>query len=254
MPIATERRNSLTMNDTARSKYLKLCDASSALWRNFFVRSVVLIILGIVSALLILPLFLCLIEWSYGLSGRKFIELDHSSLPYIYTAVFGVVVTLMTVVVTVNATQEENRKQATLKILLEARVSEYFQKTQDLVIEYFPSNETDCLKKLRDLSDSEDEREQKAVAAVFEVLNYYEFIAAGIRQRNLDKKMLKNTIRRILCRLVFDMRDIIRDIRVNQKRTKSYQHLVAIYWEWVDKTHKDEFDGSMGDDNQFFDC
>ena len=230
---------------------LKSQSALVNLWRSFVVRATVLLAIGIALALVVMPCFLGLVEWSYELSGRRFDKFDDTALPYIYTAAFGVVVTLLAVLATVGATQAENRKQATIKILLESRLSEQFQGDLDRIDMNFPKGEKVPIGDYESLVKSEDIDKKEVVKSVTRVLNYYEFLAVGILRGNLDEKMLKQTIRRLLCCLVNDMRDIIRDVRVTKSRKKSYGHLVAVFWLWVDKRNEDELDEELRSDRRY---
>ena len=218
---------------------------------KFVLRALAVLIVGLVLSLAIMPLFLRLIEWSYELSGRKFDALDATTLPYIYTAVFGVVVTLLTVVATVGSTQAENRRQATIKILLDARLSDYFQECLDRMEMHFPKGKKASLRKFNNFKKSRKNEEKKAAEAVRRVLNYYEFISAGIMKGNLDETLLKETVRAILCGLVNDMRTIIRDFRVGQNQEKNYENLVAVYWRWVDESVDEEFGEEIRKDRSY---
>lgn len=62
------------------------------------------------------------------------------------------------------------------------------------------------------------------------MLNYYEFVAFGVDMRDLDKTLLKGTIRSIMCNLVQDARYVIADQRAES--ATHYEHLAKLYEEW----------------------
>lgn len=221
------------------------------IWQHFLFKAVLLLVIGVLFALVTMPILLSLIEWSYGLSGRNFGRLDTGTLPYIYTAVFGVVVTLLTVAVTVSATRDENRKRSTQQILLDSRLSEYFQERLDLAEKHFPKGKKASLSLFNAFQKSSIAEEKEAAEALRRVLNYYEFIAAGVEHGNLDKDMLKETVRAMLCGLVYDTRDIIRDFRVTKREELNYQNLVAVYWKWVKEENSDEFGSDLRNDRGY---
>ena len=191
-------------------------------------------------------------ERTIGTFANK--SFDEGTFPYVYTTVFGVVfgvvVTIAAVVLTVITTRRENRKQATIKIMLDARISEYFQNKLALVDQYFPPGEKASLKKFRSYRNSTKKKDQEIAAAVVQVLNFHEFIAAGAMHMKLDNTMVRETIRGLQCRLAFDMRDIIRDFRKPKKQgdesqKKNLINLVAFYWKWVDEDNEDEYDKAL---------
>ena len=66
------------------------------------------------------------------------------------------------------------------------------------------------------------------------LLNYYEFIASAIRYGDLDEKLLKESLRGMLCNTYELTRDLI-----SYRRTKSrmpnlllYEHLEWLYLRW----------------------
>ena len=256
----------ITVKKYTKSAILFILDAIAWLCSKSLNRMIIWVIVligGPVVFLHALPEFLSntfdIIERSYQHFGRSFAELfesgeenrgksllDDGSLPYIFTTVvgvvFGVAVTIAAVILTVMSTRSENRKQSTIKILLEARMSKDFQADLALIQIYFPTGRKASPNKYQRLSRSPRIKEMQAATALLQMLNYYEFIGTGIRKGNLDSSMTKETIRGLLCRLVFDMRGIIRHYRVTMNQPKTFKDIVALYWLWVDKDQKSEFD------------
>lgn len=250
-----------TTRKRIRSVLLWVLDAVEWFCSNSFIRLVIWVFAVLCGPLILLffslevsSLSIDRIEGSYQRFGRSFIDLFGSkdvtlgtgSLPYIFTTVvgviFGVLVTIVAVFLTVRSTRSENRKQATIKILLEARISKDFQSNLTLIQDHFPSGKKASPAKFKAYSRSNQAIELRAATALLQMLNYYEFIGTGVKKGNLDSVMTKETIRGPLCRLVFDMRDIIRDYRITKKQQKTFQDIVALYWLWVDENQNSEFD------------
>lgn len=125
----------------------------------------------------------------------------------------------------------ERKQQDTHKILLDTRLSEYFQeqvRIRRLKLSPKKVNPDAMLKKYLDIESNES-------AAIQYLLNYYEFLSVGILSGNLDEGTLRDSIRQILCGLVFDMREVIHHLRVDEGRPRAYENLVKVYFNWVAK-------------------
>lgn len=156
-------------------------------------------------------------------------------------ALFGVAAALFTFILNARLTRRAQRKQHTITILLETRLSEYFQATisrrravfpefTDITFEMWdnarnaqPANSTPTAK-----DDAQQQRD--GAAALTQLLNYYEFLAVGVREGDLDKDMLHKTIRGIMCNLVDDARLLISEMR--RQSPKTYEHLAPLYDDW----------------------
>lgn len=243
--------------------FLKIIDCCLALARNSVIRKICWPIVSIAGLATILYLSLSLtslsissIEQSYQHFDNSLVDLfrrndgslDQGTLPYIFTTVlgvvFGIAVTIMAVVLTVRSTQAENRKQSTIKIILESRVSETFKNDLATIHTHFPDGRKASITKFKRYSKSNKLDEKKVANALIQMLNYYEFIAIGIRKGDIDGKMMKETIRGPLCRLIFEKRDIIRYYRVDMGQKKTFENIVALYWLWVDEGQKWEYDNA----------
>ena len=197
---------------------------------------IAIILVGILLASL--PISLNLLEWSYDFSGRNFEDADGNTFPYLYVAILGIVVgalsvafTIATILVSVDRANQERKIQDTQKILLETRLSTYYQSQLDIRRKYFPIG-GDAKKVLRIFKASGNSPQK---ATIKYLLNYYEFLAIGVLHQNLDETMIEQSLRQILCTLVFDMRLVIHHVRVVQNRPKSYEHLVKIHEMWAKK-------------------
>lgn len=187
--------------------------------------------------------------WFFGISLREF----NGTLPNIYVAIIGIAVTVVTIVETARTSRRNQRKKDTINILFESRLTPYHQSLQQKMQVHFPLGETVSLDDFKKLGKSKKPDEKEAADAVVQALNYHEYIAAGIRKGNLDEEMLRETVRGVVCRQVFERRNVIRYYRVEKDNEKTFEHLVAIYWQWVDKGKPEEFDTSMGKDDGYFD-
>jgi len=140
-----------------------------------------------------------------------------------------------------NAWQRErqSRKQHTVKILFDTRLSSEFRQHLEWRKHCFPEGQLvgaetyfDYLEARRsaELSDDRAFERRKSAEAIRSLLNYYEFIALGIRSADLDEAMMYNTVRGIMCNLIADMHEIVAAYRHRDPRT--YRHLVALYARW----------------------
>ncbi|MEO0944948.1 MAG: DUF4760 domain-containing protein [Pseudomonadota bacterium] len=142
--------------------------------------------------------------------------------------------------------EEQSRKQHTIKILFDTRLSSEFRQYLEHRKHHFaegsvidPARFTEYLAARRtvDLSDDDANSRRKSAEAVRSLLNYYEFIALGIKSGDLDEPMLKGMVRGMTCRLVADAHLVIRDYRADNART--FEHLTALYANWKDPEQPD---------------
>lgn len=73
---------------------------------------------------------------------------------------------------------------------------------------------------------------RKAARALTELLNYYEFLASGIRLGDLDEELLKENVRGFFCNLVDDARFVIIGLRKKQNSDLTYKNLIWLYERW----------------------
>lgn len=198
----------------------------------------------------LLPYFLSVAEWSYERSGKDFKKAAGDTFPYIYVSILGIAVGILGVAAALvavfvnarnarlereqraNSEEQARRQQDTQNTLLDTRLSRYYQEQVALRVSHFPSG-----KEAKPPEDVLDECQKKTdspqVSSVIYLLNYYEFLSIGILQGNLDETVLKESLRGILCRLVFDMRSVIAHAR--NENSKAFIYLVTIYDRWVSK-------------------
>ena len=141
---------------------------------------------------------------------------------------------------------DQARKQHTLDILFDTRLSSEFRRHLENRKRYFGEGEKvdpalfwEYLRPgIRPLDEtSEPFRKRECAEAIRALLNYYEFLALGIAREDLDEDMLKGTIRGIMVRLVRDMYDVIETHRMPNPHNdavneKTYEHLIRLYMRW----------------------
>ncbi|MDA7426052.1 DUF4760 domain-containing protein [Thalassococcus lentus] len=163
-------------------------------------------------------------------------------------AIVSVAVGLITFILSSRANRVAQRKQHTISILLETRLSDRFKMLNVQRRAKFPEYhdvtfedwnearlaqpENTSLKAKR-----EAQRRNEAADAVVTLLNYYEFLAVGIAEGDLDETLLKRTLRGIMCNLVDDCRNLICEMRKRNPRT--YENLAALYEDWRRPGSKD---------------
>ncbi|MQY43009.1 DUF4760 domain-containing protein [Epibacterium sp. SM1969] len=130
---------------------------------------------------------------------------------------------------TAAANARAQRKQHTINILFQSRLSEYFQTTNSLRKEIFPTDQDIYLDDWK-AARAQNGKPREGAEALQQLLNYYEFLAVGIEQGDLDKDLLRKSIRGIMCNLVDDARFMIAELRENDPTT--LEHLAQLYEEW----------------------
>lgn len=157
-------------------------------------------------------------------------------------AFVSVVAALGTFAYSAYAARRAQRKQQTMTLLLESRLSSEFRGILEKRRELFPEytdvtfdawNAARTAKSPNpdnELQRKTVERERESALALTQLLNYYEFLAVGIKEGDLDKELLRKTLRSIMCNLVDDCRDLIAEMR--RRRPSTYEHLTALYDDW----------------------
>lgn len=135
--------------------------------------------------------------------------------------------------------QSQSRKQHTIKILFDTRLSGEFRQHLERRKRHFPEGTTvdadeyfRFLEAKRDADTSDDDAlaQRHSAEAVRSLLNYYEFIALGIATGDLDEDMMRRSVRGIMCNLVADMHAVVAEYRRRDPRT--FEHLARLYASW----------------------
>lgn len=135
--------------------------------------------------------------------------------------------------------EAQSRKQHTINILFNSRLSPEFRQHLEYRRIHFPEGERIDYKRFKDHLTAERTKEtsgqdakdmRKSAEAVRSLLNYYEFIALGIKNGDLDEDMMKGSIRGNMCNLVADAVGVIEGYQVNNRLT--YEHVTELYQSW----------------------
>lgn len=140
-------------------------------------------------------------------------------------------------------TQRHQRKQHTIRILLETRLSAEYRGLLSSRSKNFPAG-TSISPKDFDLAHSgqcgpESKRSANSLVAI---LNHYEFIAVAIDAGDLDEQMMRRTVRGLMCNLVHDCRYLIPHFQSSNSRL--YEALVDLFNRWRDPTVHDAIEQS----------
>ena len=157
-------------------------------------------------------------------------------------AFISVIAAIATFAISSAAARRAQRKQHTITVLLDTRLSSEFQQTIERRRLRFPeySDVTfeawDAARKAVPANPSDPTQVAEAkltrdsALALTQLLNYYEFLAVGILDGDLDEPMLYKTIRSIMCNLVDDCRLLIAGMQ--EIKPSTYEHLTALYERW----------------------
>lgn len=156
-----------------------------------------------------------------------------------HISALGVCVALATFIWNAQRSRVQQRKQHTINILFQTRLSPEFRENLAKRKRYFQEGEAvsyqiynDYLTAQRDTEISDDEaiHRRESAEAIRSLLNYYEFIALGVSRNDLDEDMLRGSIRGIMCALVVDMAGII---KAEQKANPlAYSNLTRLFVRW----------------------
>lgn len=189
----------------------------------------------LLSAVLAATALFALAEW---LGGRRIvlaappIGLEKAQWVVLLGAVAAVAGWITSAIVTMR----NSIRQHTITTLLNSRLSEtYMSQTRLVNARYFtPSGAIYRL--------GEDEARSGApeaqIPALRYLLNYFEFIAVGIRYGDLDETLMKQTFRGILCGVYEAAEPLIRQRRTTPPGRKAaprtFEHLHWLYERWFD--------------------
>lgn len=119
-------------------------------------------------------------------------------------------------------------KQHTINTLLQSRLSTAFNEKAKELTKHFPG------KTAVTEADLTDPTKLEGIQAIKYLLNYHEFIAIGISQRDLDESLLKESIQGIVAGLYDRSRVYIEDRRRDDLGNFSY--FLWLYTRWKPKT------------------
>ncbi|RQZ16692.1 DUF4760 domain-containing protein [Burkholderia sp. Bp9031] len=166
---------------------------------------------------------------------------------------WGVVLTVAAAVIgwicTSLVSIQNSVKQHTVNTLLQSRLSATFIEKGNQLNRVLLQDGVRRKLTLADCAPTADKEHTEGIEAVRYMLNYYEFIAVGIRQADLDERLLRQTIRAIVCGLVIAARVYIEDSRkhehemladcddgdLRREGPRTYRNLLWLYERWKDR-------------------
>jgi hypothetical protein len=128
------------------------------------------------------------------------------------------------------------RRQHTINVLLQSRLSQAYQQRLRDAISKYPT-----IKKITKVKDGDwrDPKKWEALEGIKYMLNYFEFVAIGIRQGDLDEKTLKMSLRGIVLTLTQVADAYIKyargELKENDGQTSphSYEHVLWLKARWT---------------------
>ena len=175
------------------------------------------------------------------LSDAESEKLFFSTLPYIYVGLVAIIATVLMILVSSTISRQNQRKQDTVKTMLDSRLSKQYHDLTEVARAYHLKIDDDTKQTYEQYSKGlkSSGKMREGARAVQQVLNYFEFLSVGVPQRNFDEAMVKEIIRGILCGRVHTNRWIIQERR--KRKSLAYINLVAVYYRW----HKSKMDKEM---------
>lgn len=116
------------------------------------------------------------------------------------------------------------RKQHTLNVMVQARFNSEFKTAEKAVA---PNERNGVI----DVSDPNCPNRENFKT----VLNYYEFLASGIRNGDFDEQMVKDSLRGTILNLYEGCQEGIFKLRTNRRRVALYEHLEWLHRRWERK-------------------
>ena len=117
------------------------------------------------------------------------------------------------------------RKQHTLNVMVQARFNADFKRSEAAVS---PTDQSTRV----DVSDPACPNREDFKT----ILNFYEFLAAGIRNGDFDEQMVKDSLRGTILNLYEACEAGIFKVRTSRRRQALYEHLEWLHARW--ETHK----------------
>jgi hypothetical protein len=117
-----------------------------------------------------------------------------------------------------------SRKQYMITVILNASSNERFIRQRDLIAPHLKNGQCPTLW----LNGNHDQLRD----ALRDVLNHYEFVAAGLRNGDFDEKLLKDSERSTFVRLFARCEEYIWQLRNGRERMTIYEHLEWLHQRW----------------------
>jgi hypothetical protein len=148
----------------------------------------------------------------------------------VHAVVFAAFSAMIGWIISVQTTRRNSRKQHTMAVLMQARLSTEFNNRVRSFYAKCPLNRNVTT---TDLSDPEF---QQVLPDIRYLLNYYEFLAVALRHDDLDEELLRDCVRGQLCAFYEKAKVVIDDSRSSDPRgaanSTRYSELEALYRKW----------------------
>ncbi len=143
-------------------------------------------------------------------------------------------------IVTTSIALHNSIKQHTFNVLLQSRLSDTFKKYREDFSKKYPEYPTLVCVPQKDVDDllsgTANEETKRALEGLKYLINYYEFIAAGIDSGDLDEELLKKCLRSIIVDVCVRGDLYIKMIRKEKEGIaefpKYYEHLLLLKSRW----------------------
>jgi hypothetical protein len=117
-----------------------------------------------------------------------------------------------------------SRKQHTISVILSTSSNQRFISQRDLIAPHLKNGQCPTLWQSGSHSHLRD--------ALRDVLNHYEFVAAGLRNGDFDEKLLRDSERATFVRLFERCEEYIWQLRNGRDRMTIYEHLEWVHRRW----------------------
>ena len=121
-----------------------------------------------------------------------------------------------------------SRKQHTVNVLFHTRLSSEFLKRTGIIKQHFPGILPITCDALETVS-AKTTPEKSPMEAVKFMLNYYEFVAAGIRHGDLDNRLVCDCLCTALCTFFDRCEDVIKNARGEDAKGRPVEEKARIF-------------------------
>lgn len=177
---------------------------------------------------IIAGLFLGLVWWQIRLADTDPRQFGSAQWIVAFAAFTAMAGWITNAIVTVR----NSVKQHTINILLQSRLSQaYMERVQKVNAAFFTAKGK--VTKLRP-DQMEENGPEAPLPELRYLLNYFEFVAVGIRHGDLDEALMKSSLRGILCGMVDVAEELIkaRGFDKDGTPTRTFEHLRWLHSRW----------------------
>lgn len=183
---------------------------------------------------------------SFLQTALDFFHTDNINIVPSIIGVIGISLATLGWIATVIVSQRLSRKQHTVNLLVSHNFSNDYRELTSTFLSKYPdkifvskNDAQELINCTSRLLTAEEEQEKKTLNAIHDVfkslrslLNYYEFIATGLKYGDLDKRLIHDYFCSTLCLLCEKSREYILARRIKNKDPTLYENLVDLYRAW----------------------